>query len=246
LNRSGPARPAELAAVVGIHRTTTYRLLATLEALGLVAQRPSDGAFVLTAQVRSLSDGFVERDALTQCVTLHIGALLQEVVWPTDFATFEQGAMLIRESTHRFSPYSVHRAMVGRKRALLTTALGRAFLAGASDAQRAAVMEIARGAGVESARGGIVEGVSIDDSVKRAVSDYQARGYAVSVGETEPHIAAIALPITGPAGALGALNIVFFRSAMSTTEAAKRYLSPLRGCVERIETAMAGGDEGGR
>jgi len=244
LNRLGPARPAELAAAVGIDRTTAYRLMATLETLGLVAQRPSDGAFLLTARVRSLSDGFVERDALTQSVTLHLVALLQQVVWPTDFATFEQGSMLIRESTHRFSPYSVHRAMIGRKRALLTTALGRAFLAGASDAQRTAVLEIARGAGVESERGDVVEASSINETVARAVSDYQARGYAVSVGETEPHIAAIALPIAGPAGALGAINIVFFRSAMSTTEAAKRYLAPLRTCVQGIETAMAaGGDE---
>jgi IclR family mhp operon transcriptional activator len=246
LNRSGPARPAELAAAVGIDRTTTYRLLATLERLGLIAQRPSDGAFFLTASVRGLSDGFVERDALTQCVALQMGALFQQVVWPSDFATFEQGSMLIRESTHRFSPYSVHRATIGRKRGLLTTALGRAFLAGASDAQRAAVMEIARGAGVESEDGAIVDGSSIQDSVTRAVRDYQARGYAVSVGETEPHISAIALPIAGPAGALGAINIVFFRSAMSTTEAAKRYLTPLRTCVQRIEMTMAGGDEGNR
>jgi DNA-binding IclR family transcriptional regulator len=98
---------------------------------------------------------------------------------------------------------------------------------------------------LDAREGGVPFGsrCTINETVARAVSDYQARGYAVSVGETEPHIAAIALPIAGPAGALGAINIVFFRSAMSTTEAAKRYLAPLRTCVQGIETAMAAGGD---
>lgn len=103
LNRVGHARVSALAKATGIDRTTTYRLLATLERHGLVDQRGEDDMFGLTARVRTLSDGYHERDHLARSVAQHLGTLLQQVQWPSDFAVFDQDAMTICESTHRFS-----------------------------------------------------------------------------------------------------------------------------------------------
>ena len=38
----------------------------------------------------------------------------EKVMWPTDLATLEHDAMIIRESTHRFSPFSIDVGMIGR------------------------------------------------------------------------------------------------------------------------------------
>jgi IclR family mhp operon transcriptional activator len=57
-----------LAHKTGIDRTTTYRLLATLESLGYVTKSPSDGQYVLTPAVRDLSEGLTETDRAARVV----------------------------------------------------------------------------------------------------------------------------------------------------------------------------------
>jgi IclR family mhp operon transcriptional activator len=234
LNEVGTARPAALAQSVRLDRTTTYRLLATLEAMGLVRRSESSDDYVLTDGVRTLSDGFTARDRTTQIVAAHMGTLFPQVLWPTDFATFENGAMVIRETTHRFSPYSVHRAMVGRPRPLLVSALGRAALAGATDAQREAMLDILAG----SAETGAVSRARMNDEVNFIISDFGRRGYAWSVGGTDSKISAIAVPVKTRSD-IAALNLIFFSSAMGVEKAAERFLEPLKACARDVERDLA-------
>lgn len=235
LNRVGSARPVDVAQAVGIDRTTAYRLLATLADAGLVRENGDTRAYVLTERVRGLSDGFTERDRMTQVVTAHLGALFQKVVWPTDFATFERGAMVIRETTHRFSPYSVHRAMIGQPRPLLTSALGRAALAGATPAGRRTMLEIAAGQRTL----GDLQPHRLDETIERLLEGYARRGYAFSVGGSDSRISAIAVAVPNAAAA-AAVNLVFFSSAMRVEAAADRFLSPLKHCAENLAVALAG------
>lgn len=123
--------------------------------------------------------------------------------------------------------------MIGRKRPLLSSALGRAFLAGADEDQRQTMLKIVRGRGPSYF--GLTSEGQIDASFDRLREDFATRGYAWSVSGTEPHISAIALPIQGKDGANGAINLVFFRSALTPQEAAHRFLDPLRRCVAQIE-----------
>lgn len=234
LNQLGASRPAALAQSIQLDRTTTYRLLATLEAMGLVQRSGSSDVYVLTDGVRTLSDGFTARDRTTQIVAAHMGKLFPQVLWPTDFATFENGAMVIRETTHRFSPYSVHRAMVGRPRPLLASALGRAAIAGATDAQREAMLDILAG----SSEMGLTSRANMNDQVDFIVSDFGRRGYAWSVGGTDSKISAIAVPVKTGAE-IAALNLIFFSSAMGVEKAAKRFLEPLKVCADNVERDLA-------
>ena len=234
LNRVGSAKVAELAQASGLDRTTTYRMLATLAEYGLVRANPANEEYVLTERVRRLSEGFTERDRTTQIVTAHLGALLPKVLWPTDFATFDQGAMVIRETTHRFSPYSVHRAVVGEPRPLLTTALGRAALAGSSLEDRTAMVDILRGLHSDADEGQIMQQVS------EIVSDYAQRGYSWSPGAIGGRTCAIGLAVRTGLHMGAAVNLVFFRSTMSIETAAERYLEPLKACVAGIEASLRG------
>lgn len=232
LNRIGSARASLLAKMTGIDRTTTYRMLATLEAMGLVEQRQSNDEYGLAAHVRDLSDGYSERDHLTRIAANRLGMLFPKVLWPTDFATFEKNVMVIRETTHKFSPYSVHRKMIGRVRPLFASALGRAFLAGASAEQREQVVEIALRSAASD--GGLPPAGTINGTMDKLLRDFARDGYASSVGETEAQFSAIALPVIAAAQVVGSVNVVFFRSAMTPAEAAERFLAPLRECVEGL------------
>ena len=233
LNVSGRSDPAHLARIAGIDRTTAYRLLHTLEALGYVSKSPSDGCYVLMPAVRDLSEGLTETDRTARVVCEELFAMLGEVMWPSDFATFEGGWMVIRETTHRFSPYSVHRSMVGRRRPLLDTAMGRAVLAGADEARRGEMLEIA-----------LRHGTLVDDSAAVAervallLSDYAARGYAWAVGGADRRISAIALPLRGPGHVIGSINVLFFSSAISVEQAAERFLPLLHARITTIEKRL--------
>ena len=233
LNVSGRSEPAHLARIAGVDRTTAYRLLHTLEGLGYVTKSPSDGRYVLTPAVRDLSEGLTETDRTARVVCEELFAMLGEVMWPSDFATFEEGWMVIRETTHRFSPYSVHRSMVGRRRTLLDTAMGRAVLAGADEARREEMLEIAlrHGALVE-------DSAAIGDRVGLLLSDFAARGYAWAVGGADRRISAIALPLRGPGHVIGSVNVLFFSSAMSVEQAAERFLPLLSARITSIEQRL--------
>src|SRR5712691_352036 len=143
LNVTGPSSVQQLAARTGLHRTTCYRLLETLRQDGLVTPDEQNALFSLTARVRMLSEGVSIRDLSSQAALPPMFALLDEILWPSDFAVFELGSMMIRESTHSFSPFSIHRSMVGRRRPLVKSALGRAMLSAASPALRREMLEIA-------------------------------------------------------------------------------------------------------
>ncbi|VTN54689.1 DNA-binding transcriptional activator MhpR [Klebsiella pneumoniae] len=138
----GGATPGLLAEFSGLHRTTVRRLLETLQEEGFVRRSRSDDSFRLTINVRQLSDGFRDEHWISALATPLLGELLREVQWPTDITTLDVDAMVVRETTHRFSRLSFHRAMVGRRLPLLLTASGLTWLAFAPDAERDAIVSM--------------------------------------------------------------------------------------------------------
>jgi IclR family mhp operon transcriptional activator len=239
LNVSGPSSVQRLAALSGLNRTTCYRLLQTLQQDGYVSFDDKSARFSLTPQVRTLSEGVSLHDLSSQAALPPMFTLLQEVSWPSDFAVFELGSAMIHESTHSFSPLSIHRSMVGRRRSLVRSALGRAILTAAVPALRREMLEVTASLVPEDAPLARNRGL-----ISHIVARTRRQGYAASIDETEPGITAIALPIQGTGPVLGSLNIVFFSSAMTPEVAAGRYLRSLSKAVKEIERRWRGGPDG--
>jgi IclR family mhp operon transcriptional activator len=230
LNDSGPSSAQQLARTSRLNRTTCYRLLETLRQAGFVTVDEGNALFALTPQVRRLSEGVSTRDLARQAALPPMFTLLKQVSWPSDFAVFELGAMMIRESTHAFSPFSVHRSLVGHGRSLVRSALGRAALSAAPPALRREMLEISASFVPEDAR------LAKDRRlIERMVARTRSDGYASSIGEFEHGISAIAVPIAGIGPVLGSLNIVFFSSAMTPEVAARRYLRSMKQAARDIE-----------
>ncbi len=144
----GRATALQLSQATGLHRTTVRRLLETLVEDGFVRRSTSDDTFRLALAVRSLSEGFTDDERIATVAPPIMGQLMQSVVWPSDLTTPDGDAMIIRETTHRFSPLSFHRAMVGRRLPMLFTAAGRAYFGTCPDAEREDILELLRsGAG---------------------------------------------------------------------------------------------------
>lgn len=239
LNRiDGGASVARLAADTKLHRTTVQRLLETLNAEGYVRRSESDDRYCLNLRVRELSEGFRDEQWISALASPLLGQLLKEVGWPTDLCTFDVDAMVVRETTHRFSKLSFHRSMIGRRLPMLQTASGTAYLAFCPEEERQRIIDF------------LARQPRMDCRLARdrgALNELLARVVQQGYGDNhmnwteEPKMAGIALPIRGRQGLLGCLSLVYIASAMTPAIAAARHLPSMRTVVKAIEAdAVAG------
>jgi IclR family mhp operon transcriptional activator len=236
LNRlpGGIGSTTELARACAMDRTTTKRLLETLRIQGFVRQGEGDGQYYLTFEVRRLSEGFEDEAWVSQVATPMMQASVRDLVWPCDLATAEAGFMVVRESTHRWSALSQHRAMIGEKLPLLVTAAGRAYLSACDDAEREALIELL------SRRDDRWGELARDTRyVRRVIAETRRRGYAYNDGEwlREPDFAAIAVPVHSGQRLLAAMNMVFPKAAVSTRDLQNRFVPALERLAQSIGNA---------
>lgn len=233
---NGWASIAELSETTTLHRTTVRRMLETLQAEGYVRRNPSDDNYSLNQKIRQLSDGFTDDEWISEVANPVLGELLQKIVWPSDLCTIDGDSMLVRETTHRFSPLSFHRAMIRQRMPVLFTAAGRAYLAFCSEEERQQILlQIAAGDGENAsfARNRIL--------VTQMLEKVRQQGYATNDGEwnQQNKIGAIAMPIRHKNSILACINIVFLKKAMKIPEAAERYLPELKLAVQKIEKLLS-------
>ena len=211
----GIGNVADLARATGLHRTTVKRLLETLKTEGLVHQKDDGTSYALGFEVRRLSEGYVGADWID----------------PSDLATPDSGFMIVRESTHRVSLLSQHRATIGIQIPMLVSSLGRAWLAACSPEEREATLSLLR-----ERTDSIGEHARDSAYIKRILRETRRRGYAINKGEwlSEASVTAIAFPIFANRQAIGAINLVLQRNAVTDREIALRYVPLLRTLADEI------------
>lgn len=234
LNEQNGSPVSEISAIVGLHRTTVYRLLETLCEAGYVRHTDSDNSYRLTLKTRSLGDGFNDEAWVSDVAAPVLAWLVQQISWPSDLATFSNGGMTVRETTHRFSPFSVHRAMVGKTLPMLTTSMGRAYLAHCPEEEREIIVNHL--IKIDSPGANLVKQ---SGTLERIIDEVRHNGYASSAGEHESKMNAIAVPIMFGTRVFACMNVVMFRSSLQLDEAIERYLPALQKAARRIEHGLA-------
>jgi len=227
---------ADLARATGLHRTTVKRLLETLRAEGLVHHKDEGTSYALGFEVRRLSEGYVGAEWIDRVAAPAMREHLRALSWPSDLATPDGGFMIVRESTHRMSMLSQHRATIGIRIPMLVSSLGRAWLTWCAEEERDATLTLLRertDAIGEMARDGAY--------VKRILRETRKRGYAMNRGEwaSESSVTAIGFPVRIGEHAIGAINLVLQNNVVSDREIATRYVPLLRGLAEEISRGAA-------
>lgn len=210
-------------------------LLETLQEEGYVRRSPSDDSFRLTIKVRQLSEGFRDEQWISALAAPLLGDLLREVVWPTDVSTLDVDAMVVRETTHRFSRLSFHRAMVGRRLPLLKTASGLTWLAFCPEQERKELIEMLAsrpGDDYQLAR----EPLKLQAILARARKEGYGQNYRG--WDQEEKIASIAVPLRSEQRVIGCLNLVYMASAMTIEQAAEKHLPALQRVAKQIEEGV--------
>ena len=231
LNRCHGARAQQIARLVELPRPTVYRLLETMEHLGYVTR--SEDAWTLTAQVKALSSGFHDDVWVTRVAAPILHELGREVLWPVDLVTFENDAMIIRETTHTESPFSIDRGMAGTHLPVLQTSGGRAYLAFCPDRDRDLILARLRQSGRPS------DAMAHDEPfVKRILSETRQTGYGFRTDGFNPHTASISLPILIEGRVLACITMIWIASALSFDEAVARNLEAIKRAVARIKALL--------
>ncbi|RDV05793.1 helix-turn-helix domain-containing protein [Undibacter mobilis] len=231
LNRFHGARAQQIARFVELPRPTVYRLLETMEHLGYVTR--SEDAWTLTAQVKSLSAGFHDDVWVTRVASPILHELGREVLWPIDLVTFENDAMIIRETTHAESPFSIDRGMAGTHLPVLQTSGGRAYLAFCPDRDRELILARLRQSGQPS------DAMAHDERlVQRILSETRQLGYGFRTEGFNPHTASISLPVLVEGRVLACITMIWIASALSFEEAVARNLDAIKRAVSRIKSLL--------
>ncbi|WP_343171401.1 UPF0149 family protein, partial [Pseudomonas aeruginosa] len=115
-------------------------------------------------------------------------------------------AMVVRETTHRFSRLSFHRAMVGRRLPLLKTASGLTWLAFCPEQERKELIEMLAsrpGDDYQLAR----EPLKLEAILARARKEGYGQNYRG--WDQEEKIASIAVPLRSEQRVIGFMNLAF-------------------------------------
>ena len=234
LSSTSKATVKELANITGMPRATVQRLLETLRDEAFVRPSESDNTFRLALKVRTLSEGYNDDAWITEIVSPVLMKLQNDIPWPIDLFTLDEDCMQIRESSHRYSPLSIHPNMVGRRFPLMETASGQVMMAFCSETDRKELLSILTASPYEANKV-----LQSHKSLEFIIQATRKQGYGVSI-KKEHRVTEISLPIKVKRIIKGCLSLIFFSNTYSPKEAAEKYLPTLRSAIQTIEKKISG------
>jgi DNA-binding IclR family transcriptional regulator len=183
----GPSGVTEIATELGVHKSTVFRLLATLEARGLVDQHSDRGRYRLGYGMVQLAAGATNRDDLS-LLSRPACRQLAETVHETVNVVVHDGQAVISIAQVLGTPMLTTVNWVGRRTPVHATAAGKVFLAHMDPEQLDAFLAD----GLES----YTPHTIVDPSrLKQQLALVRERGYAFTTEEHEIGLAAIGAPI---------------------------------------------------
>lgn len=237
LNRDRVTSLETLHRTTGLPKPTLIRLLETLIDAGYAFHVSRRDGYAVTENVLRLSAGVRHRDVLVDIARPLLTAFTREHKWQVSLATCETDSMLIRATTRDISPFSREEIFLNRRVGILSSALGRAYIAFCSRKEREFILKV-----VGASEAPDAAAARHPDVVEAMIARVQRSRYAtVQRSRTDPY-RSFAVPILAsrPAGeVLGSMVMFWYRSVMSERQATQRYLDKMYALAERIASGLS-------
>lgn len=234
VNRLRIASVTDIHQATGIPKPTIVRMLETLMVEGYVARGNLFGGYRVTSNVRELSAGYSGISMVIEASRAPAIELTQRIKWPIGIGVLDGDAVSIQFWTGAISPFA-HRSTALRLRpSLITSAMGRAYMAFCPDEEREELLAALRGGKGEKL-----------DAAKEAefralLGRIRANGYAVRDPRTDPkETVTLAMPLCQGDRVLAAISISFYRTTIQPGQIRSRVLAPLRATRAKIEANIA-------
>lgn len=191
----------ELSQHVGLHKSTTYRLLSTLIAEGLIAQNPETGRYRLGLGLIELASGVETYSALRQVVRPYMRGLAENTRGTVNVAVLDAQESFNLEQAVPRGFLVVNHGWVGRRTPLHATSTGKVLLAWLPPEEITDTLGDTLPAYTQNTITDIQVLLAELDCVREA-------GYALGHEEYEIGLNAVAAPVRSQAGAvMAALSV---------------------------------------
>lgn len=234
LNRLRIATVGDLHLKTGLPKPTIVRMLDTLIVDGYVARDNMCGGYRVTHRVRLLDSGYDGIAQILEIARPRAVDLTNQIKWPVGLAVLDGDAMAVQLWTGPISPWVHINTLLGHRPNLVTSAMGRAYLAFSSDAERERLIQMLR------EKPEMNFGPEEEARFRAILAHVREEGYALRAPRTEPRRnTTIAMPIRSNGSVLASMTVSFFTTSVPKSRVGVRIIKPLRETIEKIEQDFA-------
>ena len=194
LAHSGEAGVTELAGKLGVHKSTAFRLVSSLENRGLVEQHLERGKYRLGMGILHLAGATTASLDLVQEARPPCRALAAETKETVNLAVLSDGSALYLDQVAGSSTLQP-RNWIGQRIPLHATSNGKVLLSGLFNEQ---IKEMVG----HNPLAYTPRTITTPKALLAAVEEVRARGHAVAIDEYEVGLTAIAAPVRNQQGAV--------------------------------------------
>jgi DNA-binding IclR family transcriptional regulator len=221
----------EIAARTGLPRPTISRLTHTLTRLGYLKHSERLGKYQLGTAVLSLGYAVLANIGLRQVARPFMQELADYANASVSLGSRDRLNMVYVEHCRAIGTVTL-RLDLGSRIPIATTAMGRALLAALPESERDYLMQ-------HIAKRDAANWPRIRAGIERAVDDYKAKGFVMSVGDWQTDVHAVGVPMIAPDGSgivafnCGGPSFLFDRKRL-TTDLGPRLVN----LVRNVEAAL--------
>lgn len=217
-----------------IPRPTIVRMLETLMAEGYVARDNMCGGYRITCQVQELNIGYKGISRVIDVARPLAIDLTRRIKWPIGLGVIDGDAIAIQFWTGAISPWAHTNTVLGLRPDLLSTAMGRAYLAFCRQEELEAYIA---GFRADPKR---QFGDPEEHRLRLLIDRVRHDGYAIRDPRTKPYrTTTMAMPIFENDSVQSLISISFFKTAVPHARIAEQIVAPLRATTTAIEESLA-------
>lgn len=245
LHRSRNASLHDLHLATGLPKATLTRVIATLEARGLIWQRLADGAFMASHTYQPRPPQVNDENFLVEVASPILERLCQKVNWPSILAVPRLDHMEVIETNSPRSYFShIPLGPIGFRINMLRSATGRAYLAFCGAAEREAVLQRLR---TSNEPGNYL--AQRPETVATLLEETRNRGYGIRTEDFGGHYDktrrefndgrdSIAVPVWAGEEVVAVVNLTWMHKVASVEQMVKKHLAQLSQATQEISIRL--------
>jgi IclR family transcriptional regulator, mhp operon transcriptional activator len=243
LQQSAALTLADIHEASDLPKPSLLRILATLEAAGMVHRGLNDRRYRISARLTRIARKADRLDRVAEIAAPVLDRLCRKIIWPSDLAVAAGDHMEIRETSRTLSPFVFNSARIGFRINWLLTALGRAYLAFCPDEERRKIVALLRKS--DNPQDKLAHQ---PERLEAILAETRARGYGLRDqhffggfrdGAFDDHLQGLAVPLLGNTEVYGCINILWVRRALSAEEMVRQHLNDLKAAAAEISSRLA-------
>lgn len=233
LNRLRIGTVGDLHTATNLPKPTIVRMLDTLIADGYVARDNMCGGYRVTHRVEELHAGYEGIAQIIEASRPFAIDLTNRIKWPVGIGTLDGDSIAVNFWTGTISPWVHTNTLLGNRPNLLTSAMGRAYMAYCGEEERESLIKMHR------ARNELSFDAEQEARHRIVLANVLKRGYATRCPRTEPRRnTTVAVPIRHQDKVLASITVSFFTSAVPRNKINEQIMEPLKTTVGEIEAVI--------